>query len=229
MLFNKTNYNKQAAVTVLKKLDLSNSIFFNTSPDLKQNFDFKEYPFKEAWMNADEKLFNIKESADDLKFNKDSLRTHPDIPLRIEKLTANFKFSSTNPTTSEFSKLQKKAFESSVKIYFDDLRLDFALYQLLSLHQKNEIPEAEFCNSVAYLFKKVYLLKEKHTFGKYVEGVNPFSEEKNINEIRLFLNNLELKNIRKIGYYFCIENESKVQDNLAFQDSFNFFKNLNKN
>lgn len=229
VLFNKTNYNKQAAVTVLKKLDLSNSIFFNTSPDLKQNFDFKEYPFKEAWMNADEKLFNIKESADDLKFNKDSLRTHPDIPLRIEKLTANFKFSSTNPTTSEFSKLQKKAFESSVKIYFDNLRLDFALYQLLSLHQKNEIPEAEFCNSVAYLFKKVYLLKEKHTFGKYVEGVNPFSEEKNINEIRLFLNNLELKNIRKIGYYFCIENESKVQDNLAFQDSFNFFKNLNKN
>ncbi|PKB17337.1 M48 family metallopeptidase [Flavobacterium sp. 5] len=229
VLFNKTDYNKQASVNALKKLDLSNTMFFKTHADLKQNFDFKEYPFKEVWLSADEKLFNITESANDLKFNKDSLKTHPDIPLRIENLNTNFKFTSTSPNTSELSKLQKKALENSVKIYFDDLRLDLALYQLLSLHEKNEISESEFCISIAYLFKKVYLLKEKHTFGKYVEGVNPFSEEKNINEIRSFLNNLELKNIRKIGYYFCLENESKIKDSVAFQDSFNFFKNLNQN
>lgn len=229
VLFNKTKYNKQASVSALKKLDLSNTMLFNATTNLKQNFDFNEYPFKEVWVSSEEKLFNIKESADDLKFNKDSLKTHPDIPFRIQNLNTNFKFTSTNPTISEFSKLQKKVFENSIKIYFDDLRLDFALYQLLSLHEKNEISEADFCTSVAYLFKKVYLLKEKHVFGKYVEGVNPFSEEKNINEIRLFLNNLELKNIRKIGYYFCLKNESKIKDNVAFQDSFNFFKNLNKN
>ncbi|WP_281298356.1 M48 family metalloprotease [Flavobacterium limnophilum] len=229
VLFNKTNYNKQASVSALKKLDFSNNMIFNATTNLKQNFDFNEYPFKEAWISSEEKLFNLKESADDLKFNADSLKTHPNIPFRMETLNRNFKFNPTNSTTSEFEKLQKTAFDSSIKIYFDNLKSDFALYQLLALHEQNKIPEDEFCNSIAYLLKKVYLLKEKHVFGKYVGGVSPFSEEKNINEIRLFLNNIELKNIRKIGYYFCLKNESKIKDKAAFQDSFNFFKNLNQN
>jgi hypothetical protein len=59
--------------------------------------------------------------------------------------------------------------------------------------------------------------------------MNRLSEEKNINEIRLFLNNLELKNIRKIGYNFCIENEAASAGDPDFAEAFAFFKNLNQN
>lgn len=229
VLFNKTNYNKEAAITVLQKLDLSDTMLFNAQTHLKQNFDFIEYPFKDVWLSPEDKLFNIKESSDDLKFDKDSIKTHPNIPLRIQNLRTTFKFKPSYSTLSEYQKLRKQAQDFSIKIYLDQQRLDFALYQLLSLHEKNELTETEFCTKVAYLLKKAFELKQKHTFGKYVQGINPFSEEKNINEIRLFLNNLELKNIRKIGYYFCVKNETLLKDNADFQDSLNFFINLTQN
>lgn len=229
ILFSKTKYNKEASLDVLKKLDLVDNTLFNSPTNLKQNFDFKEYPFKEIWVSEEKKLFDIKQSANDLNLNIDSLKTHPDIPIRIENLMRNFKITFTNSTKAEFSHLQKKAYENSIKIYFDDLKLDFALYQLLSLHEKDKIGEIEFNSAIAYLLKKLYILKEKHVFGKYVEGVNPFSEEIYINEIRLFLNNLELKNVRKIGLYFCLKNESKSNESPVFQDAFQFFKNLNPN
>lgn len=229
VLFNNTKYNKQASINILKKLDLTDGMFFNNPTNLKQNFTFDEYPFKDAWIEKEDKMFDTTESVNDLQDNKDSIKTHPDIPLRIENIIHNYKITSTNPTKNEIGLVQKKTAENSIKIFFDDSKLDFALYQLLSLHEKDELDKKAFNSYVAYLLKKAYVLKEKHTFGKYVESVNSFSEEKYINEIRLFLNNLQLKDLRKIGYYFCQKNELISKDDTQFQDSYTFFKSINKN
>ena len=229
IMFNNTKYNKQASINILKKLDLTDGIIFNNLTDLKQNFNFEEYPFKEVWIEKEEKMFDTNESSNDLEVDKDSLKTHPNIPLRIENLIHNHTITSTNATKNEIDLVQKKTSENSIITFFDDSKLDFALYQLLSLHKKNELDRKTFNNYVAYLLKKVYILKEKHVFGKYVGPVNSFSEEKYINEIRLFLNNLELKDLRKIGYYFCQKNELISKDDTEFQDAYTFFKTLNKN
>jgi pyoverdine/dityrosine biosynthesis protein Dit1 len=97
------------------------------------------------------------------------------------------------------------------------------------LHEKGEIDDSSFNEAIISLLRKVYIFKETHVFGKYIGQVNPFSEEKYLNEIRLFLNNIELKNIRKIGYYYCQKNETAFKDNTIFQDNFTFFKKLNQN
>lgn len=228
IIFNNTKYNKQASINILKKLDLTDGIIFNNLTDLKQHFTFEEYPFKEVWIEKEEKMFDTTESVNDLEIDKDSLKTHPNIPLRIENIIHNHTITPTNATKYEIDLVQKKASENSIKIFFDDSKLDFALYQLLSLHKKNELDRKAFNNYVAYLLKKVYILKEKHIFGKYVGPVNSFSEEKYINEIRLFLNNLELKDLKKIGYYFCQKNELISNDDTEFQDAYTFFKILNK-
>ncbi|MDI6047755.1 M48 family metallopeptidase [Flavobacterium yafengii] len=228
-MFNNTKYNKQASINILKKLDMTDGILFNNLTDLKQNFTFEEYPFKEVWIEKEDKMFDTTESVNDLELDKDSLKTHPNIPLRIENLIHNYTITTTNTTKNEIELVQKKTSENSIKIFFDDSKLDFALYQLLSLHKKNELDKKAFNSYVAYLLKKVYVLKEKHVFGKYVGPVNSFSEEKYINEIRLFLNNLELKDLRKIGYYFCQKNELISKDDTEFQDAYTFFKSLNKN
>ncbi|MFV5702495.1 M48 family metallopeptidase [Flavobacterium sp. XS2P12] len=229
ILFNNTKYNKQASINILKKLDTTDGILFNNPTNLKQNFTFEEYPFKEAWVVEEGKMFDITERVNDLEFDKDSTKTHPDIPLRIKNIIQNHTIAPTNPTRNEIDLVQKKTAENSIKIFFDDSKLDFALYQLLSLYEKEELNKKAFTSHVAYLLKKVYVLKEKHVFGKYVEPVNSFSEEKYINEIRLFLNNIELKDLRKIGYYFCLKNELISQEDTEFQNAYAFFKSLNKN
>jgi hypothetical protein len=229
ILFNKTKYNKQASINILKKLDTTDDMLFNNPTNLKQIFTFEKYPFKEAWIEKEDKLFDTTESVNDLEIDKDSMKTHPDIPIRIKNIIHNYKIATTNPTKNEIDLIQKKTSKNSIKIFFDESKLDFALYQLLSLHEKKELDEKAFNGYIAYLFKKVYSLKEKHVFGKYVGPVNPFSEEKYINEIRLFLNNLELKDLRKIGYYFCLKNELVSKDDSTFQDAYTFFKSLNKN
>jgi hypothetical protein len=229
ILFNKTKYNKQAAVSALKKLDFDEGMIFNSPTNLKQNFTFKDYPFKEAWIQKDNKLFDIDQSANDFQLNKDSLKTHPDIPLRIKTILGNNKLSATNSSGEQLDIIKKKVAENSFRIYYDGNRYDYALYQILSLHENGDIDDLTHIKAISTLFKKIFLLKQNHVFGKYVEPANAFSEEKYINEIRIFLNNLELKNVRKIGYYFCAENEFKAQDDKLFQDNFTFFKNLNLN
>ncbi|HEX9152124.1 MAG TPA: M48 family metallopeptidase, partial [Flavobacterium sp.] len=217
-LFNNTRYNKQASVNILKKLDRTDGVLFNSPTNLKQNFTFEEYPFKEAWIEKEAKMFDITESANDLEVDKDSLKTHPDIPLRIENIMHNYKITTTDATAAEIGLVQKKTAKNSIKIFFDDSKLDYALYQLLSLRDKNELDNKSFTSYVAYLLQKAYILKERHVFGKYVGPVNSFSDEKYINEIRLFLNNLELKDLRKIGYYFCQKNELISKDDAEFQN-----------
>jgi hypothetical protein len=229
VLFNKTAYNKQAYVDVLKKLDFSDGMIFSSPTNLKHVFNFNDYPFKENWLLQDDKLFDIKESANDFELNKDSIKTHPDIPLRIETILKINKLTNTKSRTEDLALIKKRISENSIEIYLDASKLDVALYQLLSLHEKGEIEDSSFNEAIISLLRKVYIFKETHVFGKYIGQVNPFSEEKYLNEIRLFLNNIELKNIRKIGYYYCQKNETAFKDNTIFQDNFTFFKKLNQN
>lgn len=229
VLFNKTKFNKQAYVDILKKLDVSDSMVFSSPTNLKQTFSFDEYPFKEVWVLQDSKLFDTTESVNDLELDKDSLKTHPDIQLRIENIIKANKLTSTEVTNKELLLIKKRISKNSIEIYLDNSKLDIVLYQLLSLHKKGEIEDPVFNDEVVSLLRKVYQFKESHVFGKHIGAVNPFSEEKHLNEIRLFLNNIELKNIKKIGYYYCQKNESAFKDNALFQDNFTFFKKLNQN
>ncbi len=229
VLFNKTKFNKQAYVDILKKLDASDGMVFSSPTNLKQTFSFDEYPFKEAWILQDSKLFDTTESVNDLELDKDSLKTHPDIQLRIENIIKANKLTSTEATNKELLLIKKRISKNSIEIYLDNSKLDIVLYQLLSLHKKGEIEDPVFNDEVVSLLRKVYQFKESHVFGKHIGAVNPFSEEKHLNEIRLFLNNIELKNIKKIGYYYCQKNESAFKDNALFQDNYTFFKKLNQN
>lgn len=228
-LFNKTKYSKEASITMLKKLDIADGMVFNNQTNLKQTFDFTEYPFKDIWIQKEDKLFDTTESVNDFQLDKDSLKTHPDIPLRIETIMQKQKLSTSNLTKDQLELIKKEISGKSIKIYSDSYKLDIVLYQLLSLHQNGQIDDQSFNVAISSLLRKAYTLKETHAFGKYVGPVNAFSEEKNLNEIRLFLGNIEMKNIRKIGYYFCLKNETISSKDEVFEDNFAFFKKLNQN
>jgi hypothetical protein len=225
--FSKTKFNKAAATQSLKKLGMVDTLFFNVDPQIRKHFTFSDYPFKEGWLAKDETLFDLKEKSDDYAFDKDSLKSHPDIPFRIAKLEKMSSGNDIAPQSPKLAEIKKIASELCIASAIDESRLDVALYEVLSLSERNEIDVKAYYSNMAYLLKRTYELKQNHQFGKYVSPPNPFSEEKFLDEIRLFLHNTELKNLRKIGLRFCQKYQPEMGSDPDFNSITAFFKNLN--
>ena len=143
-------------------------------------------------MLKEETLFDINSKVDDYSLNKDSLKTHPDMPFRIEALgkliqDKDFDIRESNQKLSEIKKLVALL---SISNFLDENRIDFALYKTLVLYNNNEVDQKTYSLVIGSLLKVVYELKSNHSFGKYVSQLSPFSGEENLNQVKLFLNSL---------------------------------------
>ena len=228
-LFAKAGFDKAGAIGSLKKLKESDSLLFSTNTNLRSRFNFDTYPFKEGWLEPETKLFEIKEMADDMALDKDSLKSHPNIDKRLEKLFRLSRISDAHDTPGSYHDIRNLAGLYMIQSAMDGSRLDIALYQALSMAESGKLDEQVYGKTVASLLKRTYDLKQSHKFGKYVSPVSPFSEEINLNELRLFLNRLELKNIRKIGHYFCQKYRDQIKNDPEFEQITAYFQALNPN
>lgn len=228
LLFSKTKFNKSSSIKALKNLQLSDEIVFNDNSKIKEHFNFENYPFNENWIVKEDVLFNIKSSSNDYLSNKDSLKTHPDMPFRIDILNKliNEK-KEVKESNDKLKEIKSLISLLSISNFIDDKKIDFALYKTLTLFNKKEINENSYNLLVSSLLMKLYDLKLNHNFGKYVSPISPFSEEENLNEVKLFLQNLELKNIKKIGYQFCLKHNEDMKNNIDFEKTTQYFNNLN--
>lgn len=229
VLYNRTRFDKLASISALKNLDPVDDIIFNENSQISLHFDFEAYPFKDSWVQKEQTLFELDDVSDDYSFNKDSLKTHPDIPLRIEVLTKMIKDDNenTNSSLDNIKKIKEHISLLTIKNSLDDKKIDFALYQTLILFNKKEIDEKTYCLIISNLLQKVYELKINHQFGKYISPVSPFSDEKHLNEVKLFLHNIELKNIKKIGLNFCLKHQLLMDGDVEFKKTTEYFIKLN--
>lgn len=226
-LLKKTKYNSNAASTALLKLDSIKNQLFQTKIDLEKFFNHPEYPFKKSWLKKEETLFDLDSSANDLQWNKDSLKTHPDAKIRAQILSKK-STKSNHFFTKNHSKVVSRLKLDIIELNLKNNKFDIALYLLLNGIEHDVKNQEFYITKVAQLFHKLYYIRKKHQLGKFVRPVNHLSKEKKLIEIRQFLHNLELKNIRKIGYYFCLQNQNRTQnDNNEFKIAFNKLKQLN--
>lgn len=231
ILYNRTKFVKVASVTALKNLDIVDDMLFNEDSQIRKHFNFESYPFKEVWIQKDQTLFDLDNASDDFSINKDSLKTHPDIPLRIDFLNKMIKDKSENINLSNQNLKEIKEHVSllTIKNSLDDKKVDFALYQTLILFNRKEIDEKMYCLIISNLLQKVYELKRDHQFGKYVAPVSPFSDEMHLNEVKQFLHNIELKNVKKIGLNFCVKHKDLMDGDAEFKKVIEYFIKLNYN
>ncbi len=229
VFLSKTRFNKAAGYVSLKKLGECDTILFKADTKLREHFTFDDYPFNEAWLERDAAIFDLKEARDDFAFNKDSLKTHPDIPLRLKKLESLYSGKDGIAPTPALDAVRKIVVESSIAASMDDSDIDMALYQILTMYTRKEIDEKTYAKNVAYLLRRTYELKQAHNFGKYVGPVTTFSEEKYLDEVKLFLNHLELKQTRKIGHRFCQKHQALMKGDAEFAATAEFFAKLNTN
>ncbi len=228
VLFKNTKYSEVSAIEILQKLDFEDKSVFSFPIDIKKYFNLVNYPFKESWLEKEENsLFNLGESANDYALEKDSLKTHPDIPIRIEIMKKSLGNKTKAHTKTNSEKLKKFMVLNSIEASINNNSLDMTLYLLISNFENEKIDNFTFHYYMGLFIKKLYILKNNHSIGKYITPISPFSEEESLNTIKLFINNLELKNIRKIGYWYCIENKANFTIDDSYNELFTFFQELN--
>lgn len=228
VLFKNTKYSEVSAIEILQKLDFEDKSVFSFPIDIKKYFNLVNYPFKESWLEKEENsLFNLNESANDYALEKDSIKTHPDIPVRIELVKKHISNTAKEKTKVNSKKLKELMVLNSIEASINNNTLDMTLYLLISNYENKRINLFTFNYYIGIFIKKLYILKNNHSIGKYITPISPFSEEESLNKIKLFINNLELKNIRKIGYWYCKENKSNFIIDNSYNELFSFFQELN--
>jgi Zn-dependent protease with chaperone function len=232
VLFSNTKYSKEAALCSLGKLKRVNEMVFHHDVKIDSVFNFENYPFKSYWLKEATSLFDSEEVINEFSLASDTLKTHPEIEFRVEKLKKDFAFEKSEAKLS----LSDNAFkpiknESQIRIVqstCDLKQLDLSIYQLIDKYDNREIAREYYVIKMAEVLKLIYKAVKAHELGKYVPQKNSFSDEKQLNKIRQFLHNLELNEIKKIGLAFCETNSKNIETSSGFNTLYNFFKTINK-
>lgn len=193
-------------------------------------FNLETYPFKSYWLKETISIFDTDEKINEFKLSSDTLKTHPEINFRIKKLKTEFNIQDELilGVTTEISEIKKIANAQSIKCSIDLKLLDLAIYQLIEQFQNHKITSDYYYSTMAQVLKSIYQAKEQHHLGKYVPQKNSFSDEKQLNTIRLFLHNLELKETRKLGLAFCEFNKSNMENYELLRTTHEYFESINQ-
>jgi hypothetical protein len=228
-LLRHTRYNPAAAYVSLEKLGKCDTLIFTADTKIRKRFDFADFPFQENWLERDVTLFDLKKEADDYALDEDSLKTHPDIPQRLLKLAVQYPQHGAVSASPGFEDIRKAVIADNIVISIDASRLDMALYQTMVYFDQGWLDEKTYAQTVAGLLQRAYQLKSAHAFGKYVSEPGTFSSEKYLDEIKLFLVNIELKPLRRIGLRFCRQNAALMAGDARFTAISDYFEKLNTN
>ena len=230
VFFSKTKYYKSKAMSSLSKLKAVDDMVLHRNVNIDSVFNFESYPFKKYWLKETVSLFDSDEKINEFKLSSDTLKTHPEIEFRINKLREDFSIKDEMVTGSrtEINEIKKVANPQSIKSAIDLKLLDLAIYQLIEKYQSHKISSDYYCSTMAKVLKSIYEAKKRHQLGKYVPPKNNFSDEKQLNTIRLFLHNLELNETKKIGLAFCEFHKGDMENYETMRTTHEFFKSINQ-
>ncbi len=225
ILFSKTKYNTTHSISSLNKLKDVDDMIFHHDVKLDSTFNFKNFKFKSYWLKKNTSIFDTEEEINEFKLASDTIKTHPEVPFRVKKLINDFNISEVIELGRDdnIKELKKLAHMQGVNYVMDTKQLDLAMYQLIQKFNKNLIDKEFYYVSMAKILKITYEAKKNHKLGLYVPPSNNFSDEKNLNIIRLFLNNIELFETKKLGVEFCKSAPAEIIVNKEFNSINNFF------
>jgi hypothetical protein len=144
-LMKNTGYDVQEVLTCLALLDSVDYDKYHKGLTLEKQFHFASYPFKKSWLEEDDLKFVVTKTEEG-KQEEDSLKTHPDCKLRIERLKQQ---------VSDYYKPSQKSFLIDEK-EFNRLKVaaDYEIINQIYTHQKEhtlgtvvDLPAPEFESS----------------------------------------------------------------------------------
>ena len=181
-----------------------------TVEDYKKFFDLPDYKFKEDWLKKEEfSAYNYENYKE--KINLDSVKSHPEILQRIDRLKSQFNelrqddnSTVTHHTNPYFTRLQEIAIQEKIPNLFYLEKNGVSIYTILKRIQENKIPEnlGYYHFWLGKNFQHLYEAKKKYQMNRYVDTVVPNKQSENYQLFLTFIWNLKLEDLKAIGDYY---------------------------
>lgn len=205
-LLKNTRYNRLSYVETLKlsqKYDtirpkgLEKTIY-------KKYFDLPNQKFNDEWLEI-ENFSEYQYELNKEKLNLDSLSTHPQTQLRIDKLVSLYPELKNNfsvKPSEEFSKLKIITEHNAIPNLFFYKDFGKGIYLcLLKLRENSEFNEY-YKKLLGIGFKNLYEARKQYKLNSYVERINPKIHSNSYIQYLSFIWNLKLDEIKNISEYY---------------------------
>lgn len=227
VLMKNTGYDINESLTCLGLLDSVDQDKYNDPLNLKSRFNFNAYPFKSHWLQPPGIRFSITKENEKKEW-LDSLKTHPDCSVRIQKLRstieAELKPGRKKFIVSEglFNELKKQFDYEIIHYSFEVENVSLSLFYTLKM--LSAFPDDPYLNAmVGKCWNEIYKKQKNHELGRIVDLPGPELAEE-YNSLVLMIQNLRLQEVAAISYNYLSERLPKFQNYPDFITQFNLSK-----
>ncbi|WP_076391505.1 M48 family metalloprotease [Chryseobacterium gambrini] len=206
VVFKNSDFKKAEYVNALKRLEDFDTI----SPrelkveTYKKYFNLPKQEFKDKWLKKEDfSLYNYNHFKE--KLNKDSLRSHPEMVLRINNLKKLFPelkndVPDEQPSDS-YSTVEKIARMETLPNFYHSEDYGVGIYASLQFLQDNE-EEKYYKNWLGKCFAKIYEARKNYNLNRYLDRVDPKNQSESYQQFLNFMWNLSLDEIKNIADYY---------------------------
>lgn len=191
-LYIKTLRNPKAAITLLEKLDVSDTEKDSlTFDDYKSIFEQKGFKIKEKYFQQEESLF--KKYDGEKRIEADSLKTHPDCATRILliKKYLNNTFKENISKSDEFEQIKKNSINQNLLNLYTEKSFGISLYETLKLY-KNDKENTFYKNIILLNLWEIQKSRTNYTINRYVPSYNNKHNTASFNRFVSFVNNMKI-------------------------------------
>jgi Zn-dependent protease with chaperone function len=218
IFMSRAGYDAKEVIAALQILDSLDADHPDTEKMLRKQFDFANYPFKDRWLRREEGLLSGHGKLVEDTLLADSLKTHPDCKLRIQKikpligrLTKNAK-----PVLAgtAYDSLSRKMEPELLANLFDAERYGQSLYKALCKLEHNPADSLSLV-IIAHSLNKMHALQKDHHL--YTTIGHPSPQNNNAYNVFLaFIENLRLHELASLAEQFALKHVDQLRQNEDF-------------
>lgn len=205
-VFKNSDFKKAEFINTLKRLQDFDTI----SPrelkveTYKKYFNLPKQEFKDKWLKKEDfSLYNYNHFKE--KLNKDSLASHPEVVLRIEKLRKTFPELKNDveaeKASESYSYLAKIARMETLPNLFHSEDYGVGIYTSLQFLQDGE-EEEYYKEWLGKCFVKIYEGRKNYNLNRYLDRVDPKNQSESYQQFLNFMWNLSMDEIKNIAEYY---------------------------
>lgn len=217
-----TGYTGSAAITCLQMLDKVDETTLFPAIDIQSQLGFADYPFRKKWIINESGIFSqMKGDASELtQAERDSLRTHPDCPKRIEANT---------PVVSQFGAGNDFKIDAT---FFQQLKDRFTVEIAEELFREEKYTQCLWYNlgllkagmhrtyalyATARVLNALYEAQLTHKFGLVAEKENK-TRLPEYNQLLRMFDRLRLDELAEISFQFCKQYRTEMAGYTSFEN-----------
>lgn len=206
VLFKNSDFKQIEFVNALKRLEDFDTISPRTLKveTYKKFFNLPTQEFKDRWLKKEDfSLYNYNHFNN--KLNKDSLKSHPEVVLRInhlKKIFPELKAEIKDEKASEsYAKIEKIARMETLPNFYHSEDYGVGIYASLQFLQDEE-EEKYYKSWLGKCFAKIYEARKNYNLNRYLDRVDPKNQSESYQQFLNFMWNLSLDEIKNIADYY---------------------------